>query len=422
MESTGLYSTTQHAYRKVRSVSTALIELDTIVKHQLNLGKTVAIVTTDISAGFNLVSKEILIPKMEKFGFGEMSCKLLENYLTRRRTQVKIKNVKSGEIVLDTGVGEGSVLGPTFFSCGMTDVSVVAKRVMQALEDTHNFKVYITQIEYADDCTGVVAADTEDELQVAVDELLKGFSSFYSANGLKLNEKKCHVLVIRPKKKVKTITLAGQDEVPWLRLLGLFIDNKLTYEKHTQVVCGRLTAKIKALEKLKNKASYKTLKEVTVSLVHSTIEFCGELYLRTFKNQKAVQKKLNSAMRMLQDPEDYEASCTQMMWELRWLNVSNMWRWCSIRTFKRILGKPDQVPFLYSLVNLNTDTHYRVRYNALKTRWRKLTRWARESFLFTVTQLYNNLGLHGRLFADYEDMRDQIKSKIITSFGNRNLK
>lgn len=422
MESTGLYSETQHAYRKVRSVSTALIELDTLVKDQLNKGKTVAIVTTDISAGFNLVSKEILIPKMAKFGFGEMSCQLLENYLTRRRTQVKIKNIKSGEVVLDTGVGEGSVLGPNFFSCGMTDVSVVAKRVMSALEDSHNFKVYITQIEYADDCTGIIAADNEDELQVAADELLKGFSRFYSANGLKLNEQKCHILVLRPHKKVKTITLAGQDEVPWLRLLGLFIDNKLNYEKHTQVVCGRLTAKIRALEKLKNKASYKTLKEVTVSLVHSTIEFCGELYLRTFKNQKAVQKKLNSAMRMLQDPEDYEASCTQMMWELRWLNVANMWRWCSIRTLKRILGKPDQVPYLAALINLNKDTHYRVRYNALKTHWRKLTRWARESYLFSVTQLYNSLGLHGRLFADYEDMRDQIKNKLILTFGNKNLK
>ena len=94
------------------------------------MGKMVA---TDISAGFNLVSKEILIPKMEKFGFGEMSCKLLENYLTRRRTQVKIKNVKSGEIVLETGVGEGSVLGRNFFSCGMADMSVVAKRSCRPL-------------------------------------------------------------------------------------------------------------------------------------------------------------------------------------------------------------------------------------------------------------------------------------------------
>ena len=111
-----------------------------------------------------------------------------------------------------------------------------------------------------------------------------------------------------------------------------------------------------------------------------------------------------------------------MMWELRWLNVSNMWRWCSIRTLKRILGKPDQVPYLAALIDINSDSHYRVRYNALKTRWRRLTKWAREAFLFNVAQLYNQLGLHGRLFADYEDMRDQIKCTLISTFGNRNLK
>ena len=126
MEESGLYSTTQHAYRKVHSVSTALIELDTILRDQLNQGKTCAILTTDISAGFNLVSKEILIPKMSKFGFGEKSCQLLETYLTGRRTKTKVKNVLSSEVELDTGVGEGL----NFFSCAMSDISVVAKRVI----------------------------------------------------------------------------------------------------------------------------------------------------------------------------------------------------------------------------------------------------------------------------------------------------
>ena len=268
----------------------------------------------------------------------------------------------------------------------------------------------------------MIAANNERDLQVAADELLKGFNAFYEANGLKLNEQKCNILVIRPHKKVNTITLAGQNEVECLRLLGLFIDNKLTYEQHTKIICGRLTAKIRALEKLKNKASYKTLKEVTVSLVHSTIEFCAEIYLRTLKNQIRVQKKLNSAMRMLQNPEDYEASCTQMMWELRWLNLSNTWRWCSIRTLKRIISTPGQVPYLWNLVDLNNNSHYTVRYAAFKLKFKKLTRWARESFLFSVTQLYNQLGLHGRLYADYDDMKAQIKGTLIQTFGNRNLK
>ena len=88
------------------------------MRDQLNQGKTCAVLTTDISAGFNLVSKEILIPKMSKFGFGEKSCQLLSNYLTGRRTKTKVKNILSSDGEVETGVGEGSLLGPNFFSCG----------------------------------------------------------------------------------------------------------------------------------------------------------------------------------------------------------------------------------------------------------------------------------------------------------------
>ena len=421
MEESGLYSKTQHAYRKLRSVTTALIELDTIVKDQLNKGMTVAILTTDISAGFNLVSRDILVPKMSKFGFGEKSCKLLDDYLTGRRTQVKVKGILSPEVTLDTGVGEGSVLGPNFFSCGMTDVSVVTKRVQKKLTEHYNMNCFLTQIEYADDTTGIIACENERELQIAVDELLAGFGRFYSANGLKLNETKCHVLVIRPHMRYMTITCAGQEEVPSLRLLGLFIDNKLTYETHTKIVCGRLAAKLKHLDCLKNKTSFKTLKEVTTSLIHSSIEFCAEIYLRNPKNQSLIQKRLNSTMRMLLD-KDWDYSVSEMLYTLRWLNVTNMWHWCCIRTLKRIMGAPQQTPHLWNILNLNTDPLRNVRYNSLKLNWRKLTRWARESYVFCAVQGYNVLGLHGRLFADYEDMRDQIKSSITVHYGNANVK
>ena len=421
MEESGLYSRTQHAYRKVRSVTTALIELDTIVKDQLNSGRTVGILTTDISAGFNLVSSSIMVPKMSKLGFGPESCKLLKNYLTGRRTKVKVKKAVSPEVGLDTGVGEGSVLGPNFFSCSMTDISVVATRVMKKLKEVYKIDAFITQIEYADDTTGIISCETERELQIAVDELLLGFSRFYSANGLKLNETKCHVLVVRPHKQYMVIKCAGQDEVQSLRLLGLFIDNKLTYENHTKIVCGRLKGKLTHLEKLKGRTSFKTLKEVTTSLIHSTIEFCAEIYLRTRKNQSLVQKKLNSTMRMLLD-KDWDTSVAEMLLSLRWLNVENMWHWCCIRTLKRIMSTPRQVPHTWALLNMNTDPLRDVRYNSLKFHWRKLTRWARESFLFCSITVYNTLGLHGRLFADYEDMRDQIKASIIAHYGNINIK
>ena len=118
---------------------------------QLKKGKVVGVNTTDGSAGFTLVSKEMLIPKMVGFRFGQDSCDLLEDYLTGRQTQVKVKNVLSPPLSLDTGVGEGSVLCPNFFSCGMADVSVVARQVKHDLMETDKVDVRVNQIEYADD-------------------------------------------------------------------------------------------------------------------------------------------------------------------------------------------------------------------------------------------------------------------------------
>ena len=353
---------------------------------------TVGVLTTDISVGFNLVSKEILIPKVKKFSFGEKSCKLLENYLTGRRTKVKVKNVVSPEVDLLTGVGEGSVLGPNFFSCGMTDVSVVARRVMRKLWNKFRIKCHITQIEYADDTTGIIACENERELQIAVNGLLAGFGEFYSANGLKLNETKCHVLVVRSVQgpRYMTITCARQEEVESLRLLGLFIDNKLTYEAHTKVVCGRLAAKLADLEKLRGKCSFKTLKEVTTSFIHSTIEFCAQIYLRPDKNQSLVQKKLNSAMRLVLGT-DWDEPVAGMLRRLGWLNVGNMWCWCSIRLLKRFLSWPSQAPHTHTILKHNLEAgifSYNFRYNSLKLAWKKLTRWARESYIFCAVDMY----------------------------------
>ena len=131
-----------------------------------------------------------------------------------------------------------------------------------------------------------------------------------------------------------------------LRLLGLFIDNKLECDQHTKIICGRLVGKITHLEALKNKASFKTLKEVTMAHIHSTIEFVAELYLREHKNQMLIQKKLKSCLSILLDKE-YGDSVSEMLYSLGWLNVTNMRRGCCIQTLKRILAIPCQVPHLW---------------------------------------------------------------------------
>ena len=64
--------------------------------------------------------------------------------------------VQSSEVGLNTGVGEGSVLGPNFFSCGMTDIDVVSARVQTDLKEFYKIDSFITKIGYAADMMGII--------------------------------------------------------------------------------------------------------------------------------------------------------------------------------------------------------------------------------------------------------------------------
>ena len=189
------------------------------------------------------------------------------------------------------------------------------------------------------------------------------------------------------------------------------------------IMCKQLASKHKALEKVKGKASFRIMKEVTISHILSTIEFCAEIYLRPRGNQSLIQKKLNSAMRLLLD-EDMDAHVADMLTALDWLNVENMWHWCCIRTLKRIMSYSSQTPYVWNILDLNMAPmySYSFRYNSLKLSWKKLTRWARESYVFCAQSVYNTLGLHGMKFKTYETMRDHIKMLIRNHFGNENIK
>ena len=54
---------------------------------------------------------------------------------------------------LDLGVGEGSVLGPGFFLCGMCSVSMVAKRTRLEMAEA-GFWIDAWMLEFADDSSG----------------------------------------------------------------------------------------------------------------------------------------------------------------------------------------------------------------------------------------------------------------------------
>ena len=433
LSSNSLYSPTQHAYRSSRYVSSALQDYNTIQADMRNRGLVTSLLTTDVSAGFNLVDKKILIPKLRKLGLDHSACATLENYLTNRKTKTCIGGCVSGEVELETGVGEGSCLGPVCFSCSMCCIGTVAGITVKRMKEEHNIdSVEAHTDEFADDASGILGARTEEDLQLAIDIMLEEFKKYYSINGLCLNVQKCQILIHRV--SPKTIDLYCGERIPenkeqsCIRLLGLQIDRDLTYEVHCRKVIGGCYEKLAAITKLVGYLPLKDLIRVCEALILSCVEWAAELWLQNKKNQIKVQRLLNAVMRtILQKSLKDRMRVSDMLIQVKWLNAENLARRAQLCSLRRIIYKR-VAPFAFKVINTDiTETGYNLReengVRGVRCGWRKQTRFVKQSMLLMSINLYNdyNLNISGKYFEDEADFRDYVTEKLKNVFGNNNI-
>ena len=77
---------------------------------------------TDLSKAFDCLHHDLLIAKLEAYGFGHSSFILIYNCLSGRKQRTKVNNVYSEWNELETGVPQGSILCPPIFNIYINDI------------------------------------------------------------------------------------------------------------------------------------------------------------------------------------------------------------------------------------------------------------------------------------------------------------
>ena len=93
----------------------------------------------DLSKAFDTLNFNILLNKLQYYGINGIPLSLIRSYLTNRFQYVQFENSESDMLEIKTGIPQGSILGPLFFSIMINDL----------VNSSNKFKFLM----YADDTT-----------------------------------------------------------------------------------------------------------------------------------------------------------------------------------------------------------------------------------------------------------------------------
>ena len=76
---------------------------------------------TDLSKVFDCISHDLLIAKLNAYGFNQNALNVIHNYLFERSLKTKVGSCSSDLDIL-YGVHQGSILGPLLFNINLCDM------------------------------------------------------------------------------------------------------------------------------------------------------------------------------------------------------------------------------------------------------------------------------------------------------------
>ncbi|XP_057299217.1 uncharacterized protein LOC130629860 [Hydractinia symbiolongicarpus] len=162
LESNNLINNNQFGFRPRRSTElAATIFIDT-VKLKVNDGKMVGAVFLDLTKAFDMLNHGKLLSKLSSFGIVGDEHEWFTDSLFGRFQQVQYKNSLSDEHPVNSGVPQGSILGPLLFIMFFNDLCTVVKHseVVKYADDT----VLFVETRLSSDMNCVLAWCLENEL------------------------------------------------------------------------------------------------------------------------------------------------------------------------------------------------------------------------------------------------------------------
>lgn len=269
-----LINKNQYGFRSKLSTNDALYSFITEMLLYMNNKENPIGIFCDLSKAFDCVNHQKLLVKLDNHGIRGTALKWLSSYLTKRKqftainycTNKQKNSIHSDFVYTCIGVPQGSILAPILFIIYTNDLTINIEP-----------GIHITQ--YADDTSLLISDKNNEIIQHKCDLILNNLLNWLNANQMFLNINKTIFLQFHnaQKRNLPDLQLKlnniGLIQAHQTKFLGLFIDDKISWEYHCENLITKLNSTCYLIRNLKKVLTRTQLMCVYHSLIESKIRY-----------------------------------------------------------------------------------------------------------------------------------------------------
>ena len=282
-------------FREGHSTQHAILNLLKNWQKTLDKSGVVGTVLMDLSKAYDCLPHDLLIAKLPAYGFEDFATSLISGYLSKRYQRVKIESVFISYLEILRGFPQGSILGPILLNMFINYLIffIQETEVCNFADDT---TIYSCSLNYKE-----AAHKLSNDTHIVL--------NWFKVNSMVANSGKFQIMFLGSKIDNCKITFAiGNKQTICkreLKLLGITIDQKLTFTKHIVNICSLANNTLRALTRIRRCISKEQTKYLSEAYIISAFKYCPLIWMfcnKTSNNQ--INKIHKCSLRLAYEMQD----------------------------------------------------------------------------------------------------------------------